>query len=72
MALDTKSREFQYKLLNRFIATSAFLHKIGIVSSSLCSLCDVANETLEQFIFYLAKKPRDFRLRLLNGVATSV
>ena len=37
VTLDTKSREFQYKLLNRCIATNAFLCKIGILSSPACS-----------------------------------
>ena len=33
VALDTKSREFQYKLLNRCLATNVLLSKIGIISS---------------------------------------
>ena len=47
VALDTKLREFQYKLLNRSLATNDFLNTIGIVSSPLCSLCDVADESLK-------------------------
>ena len=39
VALDTKLREFQYKLLNRCLATNSFLCKIGILSSPACSLC---------------------------------
>ena len=30
-SLDTKSREFQYKLLNRCLVTNSFLSKIGII-----------------------------------------
>ena len=40
IALDTKSREFQYKLLHRYLATNDFLNKIGISSPPRCSLCD--------------------------------
>ena len=47
VALDTKLREFQYKLLNRCLATNAFLCKIGILSSPACSLCGEADESLE-------------------------
>ena len=31
--LDTKSREFQYKLLNRCLVTNAFLFKVGLAST---------------------------------------
>ena len=47
VALDTKLREFQYKLLNMRLATNAFLYKIGILSSPACSLCGEAGESLE-------------------------
>ena len=39
VALDTKTREFQYKVLNRCLVTNAFLCKIGIIPSPACSLC---------------------------------
>ena len=47
VALDTKSREFQYKLLNRCLPTNAFLNKIGIVASPACSFCGETDESLE-------------------------
>ena len=47
VALDTKLHEFQYKLLNRCLASNAFLCKIGILSSPACSLCGEADESLE-------------------------
>ena len=47
VALDTKSREFQYKLLNRCLATNVLLSKIGIISSPACSFCGEADESLE-------------------------
>ena len=40
VVLDTKTREFQYKLLNRCLnVTNTFLCKIGIIPSPACSLC---------------------------------
>ena len=38
VALDTKSREFQYKLLHRYLAANDFLNKIGISSSAMFSV----------------------------------
>ena len=31
VAIDSRSREFQYKILHRYLATNKFLHKIGLV-----------------------------------------
>ena len=50
VALDTKLHEFQYKLLNRCLATNAFLCKISILSSSACSLCGEAGKSLEHLL----------------------
>ena len=47
VALDAKSREFQYKLLNRCLASNVLLSKIGIIPSSACSFCGEADESLE-------------------------
>ena len=47
VALDKKSREFQYKVLNRNLATNTFLKKIGKTDSSACSFCGVTDESLE-------------------------
>ena len=43
VALDTKSREFQCRVLNRYLATNIFLKKIGKISSSACSFCGVTD-----------------------------
>ena len=48
-SLNTKSRKFQYKLLNRCLVTNSFLSKIGIVSSPACSFCGEMSESLEHF-----------------------
>ena len=47
VALDTKSHEFQYKLLNRCLATNVLLSKIGTIQSPACSFCGEADESLE-------------------------
>ena len=47
VALDAKLRKFQYKLLNRCLATNVFLCKVGILSSPACCLCGEADESLE-------------------------
>ena len=47
VALNTKSREFQYKVLNRYLVTNTFLKKIGKTDSSACSFCSVTDESLE-------------------------
>ena len=47
VALNTKLREFQYKVLNRYLATNTFLKKIGKTDSSACSFCSVTDESLE-------------------------
>ena len=67
VALDTKSREFQYKLLHRYLATNDFLNKIGISSSPRCSLCDGADESLEH-LFVSCLFTQSWQ-KFLNGVA---
>ena len=49
---DIKTREFQFKLLNKYLATNAFLNKIGVVSSSVCSFCEKENESLEHIFIH--------------------
>ena len=48
--LDTKSREFQYKLLNRCLVTNVFLLKVGLASNPACSFCGDMDESLEHLI----------------------
>ena len=49
---DTKLRQFQFKLLNKYLATNAFLYKIGVASSPLRSFCEKENESLEHIFIY--------------------
>ena len=48
--LDTKSREFQYKLLNRCLVTNAFWFKVGLASTLACSFCGDMDKSLEHLI----------------------
>ena len=50
--LDTKTREFQYKLLNRCLVTNTFLCKIGIIPSPACSLRGESDESLEHLFLF--------------------
>ena len=45
-------REFQFKLLNKYPVTNAFLCKIGVVPSPACSFCGKENESLEHILIY--------------------
>ena len=48
--LDTNSREFQCKLLNRCLVRNAFLFKVGLASTPACSFCGDMDESLEHLI----------------------
>ena len=52
LSLDSKTREFQYKLLHRIIYTNKILHTMGLVLSPMCSLCGKTEESLEHLIIY--------------------
>ena len=49
--ISTSARWFQFRLLHRILATNTFLHKIGIVTSNLCSFCKRDPETISH-LFY--------------------
>ena len=50
--LDSKTREFQYKLLHRIFYTNKILHKMGLVSLPMCSFCGKTEESLEHLFIY--------------------
>ena len=45
--LESKAREFQYKLLNTIVYTNKILHKMGKTTTPLCSFCGRSDESLE-------------------------
>ena len=44
---DTNLRWFQYRLINRILATNTFLCKIGIKQNNKCAFCKIDPETLK-------------------------
>ena len=44
--------EFQFKLLNKYLAINAFLYKIAVASSPVCSFCGKENESLEHIFIH--------------------
>ena len=49
--LDTKIREFQYKILNCIMFTNEKLNLIGVVESPNCTFCQEATESVEHLLF---------------------
>ena len=49
--LDTKIREFQYKILNCIMFTNEKLNLIGAVESPNCTFCQEATESVEHLLF---------------------
>ena len=52
-AIDTKSSESQYKLLNGILPFNDFLFKIGNCESPLCTFCHSTEENMPYLLFSL-------------------
>ena len=50
--LESKSREFQCKLLNKIVYTNKILHKMGTTTTPLCCFFGRSGESLEQLFIY--------------------
>ena len=50
MTVDSRSREFQFKVLHRYLATNKFLHKIALVPLFLCTFCKKESESIEHLL----------------------
>ena len=48
VTIDTNTRIFQYKILNRILYTNKSLYKMKIVSSPLCTFCHTSEESLSE------------------------
>ena len=55
ITLDTKLREFHYKILHRICYTTVMLFKFGSSETPLCYFCNEELETLEHFLFHCKK-----------------
>ena len=51
VSADVKSRDFQYRFINRCIYTNSFLKRIGGVHLELCTFCNEVLETVEHLFF---------------------
>ena len=51
VGLDNKTKELQYKILMRYVATNYLLYKMKKVLSQTCSFCMLEPETIEHLFF---------------------
>ena len=51
VTIETKIREFQYKILNNIIFTNQKLFKLKMIESPLCTFCKRETESLEHLFF---------------------
>ena len=49
--VDNKKKEFQYKILNRYLAVNSYLKKINKVEEDTCPLCKEYSETIDHALF---------------------
>ena len=49
--LESKTREFQYKILNCIVYTNEKLHRFGLVASPSCTFCQETAESIEHLLF---------------------
>ena len=49
--LEAKTREFQYKILNQILFTNKKLFRLGLIQSSICSLCHQEEESTEHLLY---------------------
>jgi len=65
ISLDTKSREFQFKILHRILYTNYLGFKMKITSSNLCTFCENTEESLEH-LFVSCKHTRFYWIKIKN------
>ena len=52
VTIETKIREFQYKILNNIVFTNEKMFKFKMTDSRLCSFCKREVESLEHLLYY--------------------
>ena len=50
VAIGSRSREFEFKVLHRNLATNKFLHNIDLAPSFLCTFCKTESESIEHHL----------------------
>ncbi len=63
--IDTKLRELQFRILNRYIPTNKWLYKRKLIQSETCDFCNNAIEDIEH-LFWYCEKVSDIWLQLKN------
>lgn len=64
--LDTKTRELQKRVSNKYLANNVLLYKIGITPSPVCSFGEEVEETLAHLVC-LTPMFQNFGMMLLFG-----
>ena len=49
--LESKTRKFQYKILNCIVFTNETLYRLGLVASPVCTFCQETAESIEHLLF---------------------
>ena len=68
--LESKLREFQYKILNCIVFTNEKLFRFGITQSPLCTFCQKENESIEHLLFS-CKETSEFWKHVLSWLRDS-
>ena len=63
--MESKLREFQYKVLNCIVFTNEKLVRFGITQSPLCTFCQEENESIQHLLFS-CKESREFWKHVLS------
>ena len=53
ISIETKIREFQYKILNNIMFTNEKLFRLKLTESPLCAFCNQETESVEHIYFLL-------------------
>ena len=69
VTLDTRTRAFQYKILNRILYTNKILYKMNLVPSPMCTFCGDHEETLEHLLISCTYT-KNFRLSVISWLNT--
>ena len=69
VTVDTRTRVFQYKIINRILYTNKTLYKMNLVPSPMCTFCGDHEETLEHLLVSCAYT-RIFWLSVISWLIT--
>lgn len=70
--LDTKTRELQKRVSNKYLANNVLIYKIGITPSPVCSFGEEVEETLAHLPYPYVSKLWDDVIIWLNSINIDV